>query len=340
MSALTPASEVILRHCDELLGRRILFAGDLQDSLPTQFEALDVHAHTQQYHHWQLLQQAMQQRAQFGLTISKQTIAACDTLIYYWPKSKQEAQFQLADILSQLPLQSEIFIVGENRCGVRSAETLLQGYVPLTKIDSARRCGLYYGRLVQQTKFSLSDWWHSYPVAELQINTLPGVFSRDALDVGSALLLSTLQPGLKGKILDVGCGSGVIGTVLASQSPKVKLTLSDVNAAALASSEATLAANNLQGEVLTSNVYSNITGYFDMIVSNPPFHDGLTTSLSAAQTLIRGAVKHLTIGGELRLVANAFLPYPDILDATFGNHEVLAQNGRFKVYKARRSSGR
>ncbi|MNP78368.1 Ribosomal RNA small subunit methyltransferase C [compost metagenome] len=45
-------------------------------------------------------------------------------------------------------------------------------------------------------------------------------------------------------------------------------------------------------------------------------------------------MKHLPIGGRLRIVANAFLPYPDILDATFGSHEVLAQNGRFKVYQA------
>ncbi|STM19411.1 ribosomal RNA small subunit methyltransferase C [Escherichia coli] len=71
-----------------------------------------------------------------------------------------------------------------------------------------------------------------------------------------------------------------------------------------------------------------------MIISNPPFHDGMQTSLDAAQTLIRGAVRHLNSGGELRIVANAFLPYPDVLDETFGFHEVIAQTGRFKVYRA------
>ncbi|WP_457292125.1 methyltransferase, partial [Pseudomonas azotoformans] len=73
---------------------------------------------------------------------------------------------------------------------------------------------------------------------------------------------------------------------------------------------------------------------FDMIISNPPFHEGLQTSLHAAEQLIRGAAKHLNIGGHLRIVANAFLPYAALLDATFGSHEVLAQNGRFKVYQA------
>ena len=100
------------------------------------------------------------------------------------------------------------------------------------------------------------------------------------------------------------------------------------------SSRATLAANGIEGEVIVSNVYSDITGRFDMIISNPPFHDGMQTSLDAAQTLIRGAVRHLNSGGELRIVANAFLPYPDVLDETFGFHEVIAQTGRFKVYRA------
>ncbi|MGE6460052.1 methyltransferase, partial [Klebsiella quasipneumoniae] len=68
-------------------------------------------------------------------------------------------------------------------------------------------------------------------------------------------------------------------------------------------------------------------------ISNPPFHDGLQTSLEAAQALIRGAVRHLNSGGELRIVANAFLPYPQVLDETFGFHEVIAQTGRFKVYR-------
>ncbi|GHK19201.1 hypothetical protein ECZU08_21710 [Escherichia coli] len=45
-------------------------------------------------------------------------------------------------------------------------------------------------------------------------------------------------------------------------------------------------------------------------------------------------MRHLNSGGELRIVANAFLPYPDVLDETFGFHEVIAQTGRFKVYRA------
>ncbi|ELQ6219178.1 16S rRNA (guanine(1207)-N(2))-methyltransferase RsmC [Cronobacter turicensis] len=334
MSGFSPASEVLLRHSDDFTESRVLFAGDMQDDLPARFDTAQSRAHTQQFHHWQVLSKPMGDNARYGLVADADIVADSDTLIYYWPKNKPEAQFQLMNLLSLLPVGTDIFVVGENRSGVRSAEAMLEAYCPLNKIDSARRCGLYHGRLEKQPEFNADGWWGEYQVDELTIKTLPGVFSRDGLDVGSDLLLSTLSPHTKGKVLDVGCGTGVLAAVLASHSPKVRLTLCDVSAPAVEASRATLAANGFEGEVVASNVFSEIKGRFDMIISNPPFHDGMETSFEAAQTLIRSAVRHLNIGGELRIVANAFLPYPNVLDETFGNHEVLAQTGRFKVYRA------
>lgn len=333
MSAFTPASEVLLRHSDDFEESRILFAGDMQDDLPARFECAASRAHTQQFHHWQVLSRQMEDRARFSLVAEQSDIADCDTLIYYWPKNKPEAQFQLMNLLSMMPVGSDVFVVGENRSGVRSAEQMLAEYATLNKIDSARRCGLYHGRLEKQPEFDAEKAWGEYQLEGLTIKTLPGVFSRDGLDLGSQLLLSTFTPHTKGKVLDVGCGAGVLSAVLASHSPKVRLTLCDVSAPAVEASRATLAANEFEGEVFASNVFSEVTGRFDIIISNPPFHDGMETSLEAAQTLIRGAVRHLNSGGELRIVANAFLPYPKLLDEIFGFHEVLAQTGRFKVYR-------
>ena len=334
MSAFTPASEVILRHSDEFTARHVLFAGDLHDDLPAQLETASSRVHTQQYHHWQNLSHRLGERAVYSMVATAADVEGCDTLVYYWSKNKPEAQYQLQNLLSLLPVGCDIFVVGENRSGVRSAEGMLEEWATLEKVDSARRCGLYHGRLDKQPTFDASSYGNTYQLEDLTIHTLPGVFSRDGLDIGSDLLLSTLTPHFRGKVLDIGCGSGVLATVMAKVSPRVRLWLCDVHAAAIEASKATLAANELEGEVFASNVFSDVTGRFDMIISNPPFHDGLQTSLEAANTLIRGALKHLNSGGELRIVANAFLPYPQILDETFGNHEVLAQTGRFKVYRA------
>ena len=314
MSAFTPASEVLLRHSDDFEQSRILFAGDLQDDLPARLDTAASRAHTQQFHHWQVLSRQMGDNARFSLVATVDDVADCDTLIYYWPKNKPEAQFQLMNLLSLLPVGTDIFVVGENRSGVRSAEQMLADYAPLNKVDSARRCGLYFGRLEKQPVFDADKFWGEYSVDGLTVKTLPGVFSRDGLDVG--------------------CGAGVLSVAFARHSPKIRLTLCDVSAPAVEASRATLAANCVEGEVFASNVFSEVKGRFDMIISNPPFHDGMQTSLDAAQTLIRGAVRHLNSGGELRIVANAFLPYPDVLDETFGFHEVIAQTGRFKVYRA------
>ncbi|WP_029684547.1 16S rRNA (guanine(1207)-N(2))-methyltransferase RsmC [Tatumella saanichensis] len=334
MSVYTPASEVILRHSEEFETRHVLFAGDLQDDLPARLDTASRKVHTQQYHHWQKLSQQMGEDASFSLVADAAMVSGCDTLVYYWPKNKPEAQFQLQNLLSLLPVGSDIFVIGENRSGVRSAEALTAEWATLEKIDSARRCGLYHGRLDKQPSFNVADFRQQYQSDGLVIDTLPGVFSRDGLDPGSALLLSTLTPHTKGKVLDLGCGAGVLSVALAKHSPKVRLWLADVNAAALAASEATLASNGVEGEVFASNVFSDVSGRFDLIISNPPFHEGLQTSLEAANALIRGAAKHLNTGGELRIVANAFLPYPQVLEETFGNHEVLAQTGRFRVYRS------
>lgn len=334
MSVYTPASEVLLRHQDEFEHRHILFAGDLQDLLPAQLTCASARVFTQQYHHWQALHSALDERAYFGLTAQAAQVEGCDTLVYYWPKNKPEVLYQLSNLLSLLPLNTDIFIVGENRAGVRSAEVVIADYCAMKKIDSARRCGLYHGRLDKQPTFNSDDFIAGYQTEQLQVKTLPGVFSRDGLDNGSALLLSTLSAHTKGKVLDMGCGAGVLAASLKQHSPKVRLWLTDVSAAALAASTATLAANQLEGEVFASNVFSDVTGRFDLILSNPPFHEGVQTTLEAANALIRGAANHLNSGGELRIVANAFLPYPQVLEETFGNHEVLAQTGRFKVYRS------
>ena len=185
--------------------------------------------------------------------------------------------------------------------------------------------------------FALNSFWKSYQhpqLADVTVYALPGVFSAAELDGGTALLLSTLK-NVSGDVLDIGCGAGVIGSYIQKHHPKTKLVMTDIHAMALESAQRTLRENQLQGTVQASDVFSHVEGKFDLIISNPPFHDGVNTAYTAVNELIKQAKWHLKSGGELRIVANAFLPYADWLDQYFGGHEVLAKNNKFKVYSVR-----
>ncbi len=326
---LSIESEVLARHLPVFEGKSILFFGDVRDDFARSLtQAREVHILTNYFdyaHH--------RQAVEFSLENANQA----ELGVFYWTKNKQECQFQLLQWLSQSSQGQELLVIGENRAGVRSVEKILEPFGNIAKIDSARRCGLYHFELQNAPDFDCKKFWKSYRLNELEIFALPAVFSSSELDGGTKLLLSTFHKadGLKGNVLDLGCGAGVIGASLKKMFPKIKLTMSDIHAMALVSSERTLAENQLEGKVVASDVFSHIDGRFDLIISNPPFHDGIDTAYRAVESLILQAKNHLTRGGELRIVANAFLPYPDLLDQAFGSHQLLAKSTKFKVYSAK-----
>lgn len=323
-------SEVLNRHLGLFDNKSVLFFGDVRDRFADEIapKTTGISIFSSYFDYAKSYADV-----EFGLECQKQAELA----VFFWTKNKQECQFQLLQWLSQSSVGQELLIIGENRAGVRSVEKMLSPFGEIAKIDSARRCGLYHFCLRQSPLFEREKFWKSYRLQGLEIFALPAVFSSAELDMGSKLLLSTfeMQSKLTGNVLDLGCGAGVIGACLKQQFPSIKLTLSDIHAMALASSERTLAENQLEGEVIASDVFSDISEKFDLIVSNPPFHDGIDTAYQAVQSLIAQAKNHLNKGGELRIVANAFLPYPDLLDRAFGSHQLLAKSTKFKVYSVK-----
>lgn len=326
---LSLESEVLIRHLPLFENKSVLLFGNIRDDFDSQLANTKNVAIFSSYFDFA----RHRSRVQFGLECE----TPAELTIFYWTKNKQECQFQLMQWLSRCENGQEMLIIGENRAGVRSVEKMLAEFGEIAKIDSARRCGLYHFKLTTVPNFDCKKFWKSYRLQALDIFALPAVFSSAELDNGTKLLLSTFHKndGLKGKVLDLGCGAGVIGASLKQQFPKIKLTMSDIHAMALVSSQRTLAENQLEGEVIASDIFSHIEGRFDLIVSNPPFHDGIDTAYQAVENLIKNAKSHLNKGGELRIVANAFLPYPDLLDQAFGQHQVLAKTGKFKVYAAK-----
>ena len=130
----------------------------------------------------------------------------------------------------------------------------------------------------------------------LRFRTDSGVFSRGRVDEGSALLLEALPP-LRGRVLDLGCGVGVIGVSCARAFP-AEVTLSDVNRRALGLAEENLALNGVTGSVVESDGFTALTGAYDAIITNPPIRAGK----AVIYRLFAEARDHLTEDGALYLV--------------------------------------
>ena len=126
-----------------------------------------------------------------------------------------------------------------------------------------------------------------------------GVFSKDGLDFGSRLLLETIPlEEVGGKILDMGCGYGVFGIVLAKLT-KEHVDMVDVNLRALHLTERNAKENNVNDvNVFESNVYQNISGKYSSIITNPPIRAGK----KIVYDIVMGAIDYLEDDGKLFLV--------------------------------------
>ena len=338
MSAYTAPSQITERQLAYFEGKHVLVAGEAEDLFPVELanHCSSVAVFTTNYGYYRQLENYPKVTRYFDTTLDDAVQA--DMILFYWPKAKAEAEYLLQMLFARLGTDTEICVVGENRSGVKSIEKMFKPYGSIRKYDSARRCSFYWGLCSEPVQpFALSEWFKTYTLnvanTTITIKSLPGVFSHGEFDLGTQLLIESL-PALTGKVLDFGCGAGIIGTVLAAKNPDIELEMCDINAFAIASSKATLEENGLTGHVFASDVYSDTADDYDYLISNPPFHSGLDTSYSATETLLEQAPEHMKSHGELYIVANSFLKYPPIIQARFTNYATINKTTKFAVYHA------
>ena len=128
-----------------------------------------------------------------------------------------------------------------------------------------------------------------------------GVFSKNKIDYASELLVNTIINNTKNcdDILDVGCGYGFIGITL-SKMLNSHVTMVDVNNRAIHLALENIKKNKINGEAFNSDIYEDITGKYNLIVSNPPIRAGKNTVLN----ILRNAKDYLKDNGVLWFVIN------------------------------------
>jgi len=169
-----------------------------------------------------------------------------------------------------------------------------------------------------------------------RLYTRPGVFSWEHLDEAAVILLESMRVTTGERVLDLGCGTGVLGIAAARSSGTGRVLLVDADADAVRCARQSATAAGLpQVEVRASDVADAVgEELFDVVVTNPPFHIGKTIDLTVPRAFIDAAYRHLAPAGRLYLVANRTLPYERLIEERFGEVRTAHDGRRFKVLGA------
>lgn len=168
--------------------------------------------------------------------------------------------------------------------------------------------------------------------------TSNSVFSKKGVDFGSMVLIETVvkeNENFSGTILDLGCGYGPIGVMLAKLIENANVTMSDVNERALELAKMNAEENKVKTRVktLSSSAFENINENFDMIVTNPPIRAGKDVVFS----FYEGAYEHLNKGGHLYVVIQKKQGAPSTkekLESLFGNCETAEKKSGYFIFRA------
>ena len=168
----------------------------------------------------------------------------------------------------------------------------------------------------------------------LTFETDAKLFSPNAVDRGTLAMLSAIEFPAEGKVLDLGCGYGVVGILAAKLIGAENVVMTDVSAAAVAAAQQNAAANGVPGIVtVQSDGYRSLdVSGFSMILSNPPYH----TDFGVAKHFIEKGFNRLVIGGTFVMVTKRRDWYRNKLAAIFGGVRVAESDGYFVFIAERR----
>jgi 16S rRNA (guanine1207-N2)-methyltransferase len=238
-------------------------------------------------------------------------------------------------------------LVGGNELGVRSAVARLERELGQAGEVRANRAK---GRAVAFVRDG-GPGPHPPGAGEIEITaggdrfrvaSAPGVFSADALDPGSRLLLDHFDRiDDAHRVLDPGCGVGVLGLAVLRRFATARAVLADADARAVAVARRNAAALGL-GDRCTVHWWTAASGATaartcDLVVCNPPFHRGVRVDLATARAVLRAAGEALAPGGLALVVALRTLPFEREL-AALGPLEQLADRDGYKLLLVRRAA--
>jgi 16S rRNA (guanine1207-N2)-methyltransferase len=263
-----------------------------------------------------------------------------DLALVRLPKARDEQAMTMHAATSVVPDRGRLIVYGGNDEGIRSVAPMLEGIATEVttiatrghgRVLAARRAGsagalraaLVAWRTVSRLKIAGAGHdWVSYP----------GCFATGRVDEGTALLLSVLPPLAPGaSVLDYGCGTGAVAAAALSLEPGLRIDALDNDTVALEAVR-----ENVPGarRVLGIRVADADRRDYQIILSNPPLHQGIAEDRGPLEQLISDAAAHLVPNGCLQLVVQRRVALERLLTRHFPKAEAVAQTGQHRVWRA------
>jgi 16S rRNA (guanine1207-N2)-methyltransferase len=255
------------------------------------------------------------------------------------PRQRDETRALFARAMRDAPTGGVIVACLPNTLGAKTGEKILAELAGETQSLSKHKCRAFWAVKTKDWNAQLAEEWIAFDapqeVDDGALWSRPGLFSWDRVDAGSELLADSIPEWVRGRGADFGAGQGYLAREVLTNCPHVEsMTLFEAEYRALACQQ-----KNLEGFSNWTAHWADVTknapkAEFDFAVMNPPFHAGRADSTSLGQDFIRAAADALKTGGTLWLVANRHLPYESVLSECFKSHEMLEDEGGYKIIKA------
>jgi len=173
---------------------------------------------------------------------------------------------------------------------------------------------------------------HTIPFQEIDFQQYFGVFSAKNIDYASQFFIEHLTLKEENRILDLACGNGVLGKMIQLQNPNCEIHLMDDSFLAVQSAVLNLEKENTFFHYNDSlEIFED--QYFDLVISNPPFHFEHETNIEVAIRLFNDVKRCLKKDGRFQLVASQHLNFKTHLEKIFSQTNIVAENAKFVIYE-------
>ncbi len=340
LQAWDSADELILQHMKdlELSEKRILIINDHFGALSTALSAYDITSYSDSY----VAQMGIQQNSAgkiHPIHLLQELNGFYDYVLIQIPKNMSYFEDILCHLTPHLQENSQLICTSMIKHLSPASFDLLNKYIGKTTTSLAQK----KARLVFAS-FEMTPVSSPYPITlkvegfEKAFSNNSNLFSRDKLDIGTRFFLEHIPTGDFKTILDLGCANGIVGISAKKKNSAAKIIFSDESHMAIESAK-TNYKNNFDdvADFVWTNCFENQPkDSLDLVLCNPPFHQGNTIGDFIAWQMFQDAYESLKTGGMIRVIGNSHLGYQVKLKKLFGNSKIIATNNKFIICDARK----